>query len=203
MVAGGQGTDMERSLIEPPADATRLRRSTSPPATAPGSTADLAVQGRPAPSRCCRWWSPTPATRLPDGSEGRTHASFAVGLVERRRRSRPSRSTARRASARMSKPASTASPNASDRHSEVASEGAVLQGPPQFVSCLPQKVYHDVNVPLPGVQPRHIPAANDPVRGSSAASGGGETPMADLRRHAPVEADGARRLPPRRSPRRA
>jgi hypothetical protein len=79
MVAGGEGTDMERSLIDPPADATRSEMSIAP---GDGARVDGAMS---LPTRRVNG-SVLPVVvadaryRLPDGSEGRTHASFAVGL---------------------------------------------------------------------------------------------------------------------------
>ena len=79
MVATGQGTDMERSLIEPPADATHSEMSIAPGdgARVDGAislpTARLHGSVLPVVVADARY-------RLPDGSEGRTHASFAVGL---------------------------------------------------------------------------------------------------------------------------
>ncbi len=82
MVAAGQGSDTERMLIEPPADA-----SVSEVDIAAGDGAR--VEGEIALSKAglgdetvlpvvvadARY-------RLPDGSEGRTHASFAIGLPD-------------------------------------------------------------------------------------------------------------------------
>jgi hypothetical protein len=79
MVAAGEGTDMERSLIEPPADATRSQMT-----IAPGDGAR--VEGAISLPHEGLHGSVLPVVvadaryRLPDGSEGRTHASFAVGL---------------------------------------------------------------------------------------------------------------------------
>ena len=79
MVAGGQGTDMERSLIEPPADAAQSEMD-----IAPGDGAR--VEGAISVPRGGLHGAVLPVVvadaryRLPDGSEGRTHASFAVGL---------------------------------------------------------------------------------------------------------------------------
>jgi hypothetical protein len=79
MVAGGEGTDMERSLIEPPADAILSEMT-----IAPGDGAR--VDGAISLPRDGLHGSVLPVVvadaryRLPDGSEGRTHASFAVGL---------------------------------------------------------------------------------------------------------------------------
>ena len=79
MVAAGEGTDMERSLIEPPADASLAEMSIEP---GDGARVDGAIslprEGLRGPVlpvvvADARY-------RLPDGSEGRTHASFAVGL---------------------------------------------------------------------------------------------------------------------------
>lgn len=79
MVAAGEGTDMERSLIEPPADAALSEMT-----IAPGDGAR--VDGAISLPRDSQRGSILPVVvadaryRLPDGSEGRTHASFAVGL---------------------------------------------------------------------------------------------------------------------------
>ena len=79
MVAAGTGTDMERSLIEPPAGATRSEMSIAP---GDGARVDGAIS---LPTNGLHG-SVLPVVvadaryRLPDGSEGRTHASFAVGL---------------------------------------------------------------------------------------------------------------------------
>ena len=79
MVAAGEGTDMERSLIEPPADAalTELNIAPGDGARVEGAislpTESLHGQVLPVVVADARY-------RLPDGSEGRTHASFAVGL---------------------------------------------------------------------------------------------------------------------------
>ena len=79
MVAAGEGTDMERSLIEPPAGATRSEMDIEP-----GDGAR--VEGAISLPREGLHGSVLPVVvadaryRLPDGSEGRTHASFAVGL---------------------------------------------------------------------------------------------------------------------------
>ncbi|HYJ53242.1 MAG TPA: hypothetical protein VEW04_08715 [Allosphingosinicella sp.] len=78
MVAAGEGTEMERSLIEPPADATRSDLSIEP---GDGARVDGAMalpkdglQGDVLPVVVA-----DARYTLPDGSEGRTHASFAVG----------------------------------------------------------------------------------------------------------------------------
>ncbi|MBV9882459.1 MAG: hypothetical protein JO276_05570 [Sphingomonadaceae bacterium] len=79
MVAGGEGTDMERSLIEPPADAALSELSIDPgdgarvDGTISVPTERLHGAVLPVVVADARY-------RLPDGSEGRTHASFAVGL---------------------------------------------------------------------------------------------------------------------------
>ena len=81
MVAGGQGTDMERALIEPPADA-----SVSEVDIAAGDGAR--VDGRISLSKDGLTEPVLPVVvadaryTLPDGSEGRTHASFAVGVAD-------------------------------------------------------------------------------------------------------------------------
>jgi hypothetical protein len=78
MVAAGEGSEMERSLIDPPADATRSELS-----IAPGDGA--MVEGAMALSKDGLHDSVLPVVvadaryTLPDGSEGRTHASFAIG----------------------------------------------------------------------------------------------------------------------------
>jgi hypothetical protein len=79
MVAAGTGTDMERSLIDPPADAQRSELSIP---AGDGARVDGAIS---LPKEGLRG-SVLPVVvadaryTLPDGSEGRTHASFAVGL---------------------------------------------------------------------------------------------------------------------------
>jgi hypothetical protein len=79
MVATGEGTDMERSLIDPPADAAHSEMSIAP---GDGARVDGAMS---LPTQRLNG-SVLPVVvadaryRLPDGSEGRTHASFAVGL---------------------------------------------------------------------------------------------------------------------------
>jgi len=79
MVAAGEGTDMERSLIEAPASASHSEMSIAP---GDGVRVDGAIslprEGLRGPVlpvvvADARY-------TLPDGSEGRTHASFAVGL---------------------------------------------------------------------------------------------------------------------------
>jgi hypothetical protein len=81
VVAAGEGTDMERSLIEPSAEATH-------------NTVDIAagdgarVEAKIAMSKDGLDAPVLPVVvadaryTLPDGSEGRTHASFAVGVPE-------------------------------------------------------------------------------------------------------------------------
>jgi hypothetical protein len=81
VVAAGEGTDMERSLIEPPAEATH-------------NAVDIAagdgarVEAKIAMSKDGLDAPVLPVVvadaryTLPDGSEGRTHASFAVGVPE-------------------------------------------------------------------------------------------------------------------------
>jgi hypothetical protein len=75
MVAAGEATDMERSLIEPPAGAAHSELS-----LAPGDGAKveakvaLATHGAVLPVVVA-----DARYRLPDGSQGRTAASFAVG----------------------------------------------------------------------------------------------------------------------------
>jgi hypothetical protein len=79
MVAAGPGTDMERSLIEPPADAAQSEMTIEPgdgarvEGTMSLPSGGLHGQVLPVVVADARY-------RLPDGSEGRTHASFAVGL---------------------------------------------------------------------------------------------------------------------------
>jgi LPXTG-motif cell wall-anchored protein len=81
MVAGGQGTDMERSLIEPPADAnvSELDIAAGDGARVEGMMAmpkaGLTEPVLPVLVADARY-------TLPDGSEGRTHASFVVGRPE-------------------------------------------------------------------------------------------------------------------------
>jgi hypothetical protein len=79
VVAAGEGSDYERSLIEPPADASVERVSID---AGEGATVEakigLAKEGSdesvlPVVVADARY-------TLPDGSEGRTHASFAVGV---------------------------------------------------------------------------------------------------------------------------
>jgi len=81
VVAAGEGTDMERSLIEPPADATHNEIEI---AAGDGARVEAKIamskEGLDAPVlpvvvADARY-------TLPDGSEGRTHASFAVGVPE-------------------------------------------------------------------------------------------------------------------------
>jgi hypothetical protein len=81
VVAAGEGTDMERSLIEPPADATHSEVDID---AGDGARVEAKIamskDGLDAPIlpvvvADARY-------TLPDGSEGRTHASFAVGVVE-------------------------------------------------------------------------------------------------------------------------
>jgi hypothetical protein len=81
VVAAGEGTDMERSLIEPSADATH---NTIDIAAGDGARVEAKIamskDGLDAPVlpvvvADARY-------TLPDGSEGRTHASFAVGVPE-------------------------------------------------------------------------------------------------------------------------
>lgn len=79
VVAAGEGSDYERSLIEPPADASVEQMSID---AGEGATVEakigLANEGHdesvlPVVVADARY-------TLPDGSEGRTHASFAVGV---------------------------------------------------------------------------------------------------------------------------
>lgn len=79
VVAAGEGTDYERSLIDPPADATVQQVAID---AGEGTTVEakigLAKDGMdesvlPVVHADARY-------TLPDGSEGRTHASFAVGV---------------------------------------------------------------------------------------------------------------------------
>ncbi|TMJ19504.1 MAG: hypothetical protein E6G92_06935 [Alphaproteobacteria bacterium] len=78
MVAAGEGSEMERSLIEPPAGATRSDLSIEP-----GDGAR--VEGAMSLPRDGLHGDVLPVVvadaryTLPDGSEGRTHASFAIG----------------------------------------------------------------------------------------------------------------------------
>jgi hypothetical protein len=78
MVAAGEGTEMERSLIEPPAGATHSDLSIEP---GDGARVEGAMSLRkdglhgevlPVVVADARY-------TLPDGSEGRTHAAFAIG----------------------------------------------------------------------------------------------------------------------------
>jgi len=79
MVAAGEGTDMERSLIDPPADATRSEMSIAP---GDGARVDgaMSLPAQHAHGSVLPVVVADARYRLPDGSEGRTHASFAVGL---------------------------------------------------------------------------------------------------------------------------
>ena len=79
VVAAGEGTDYERSLIEPPADAAVQQVAID---AGEGATVEarigLAKEGHdesilPVVHADARY-------TLPDGSEGRTHASFAIGV---------------------------------------------------------------------------------------------------------------------------
>ncbi|HYI47545.1 MAG TPA: hypothetical protein VEX35_03685 [Allosphingosinicella sp.] len=81
VVAAGEGTDMERSLIEPPAEATHNEIDI---AAGDGARVEAKIamskEGLDAPVlpvvvADARY-------TLPDGSEGRTHASFAIGVPE-------------------------------------------------------------------------------------------------------------------------
>jgi hypothetical protein len=77
MVAAGEGTDMERSLIEPPADATHSEMSI---AAGDGARVDGAISLPGLRGSVLPVVVADARYRLPDGSEGRTHASFAIGL---------------------------------------------------------------------------------------------------------------------------
>jgi len=79
MVAGGQGTDMERMLIDPPADA---QVSEVDIAAGDGARVDgeLAVSKGNLTEPVLPVVVADARYTLPDGSEGRTHASFAFGL---------------------------------------------------------------------------------------------------------------------------
>jgi hypothetical protein len=79
VVAAAEGSEMERSLIDPPADATVEQISIE---AGEGATVEarigLAKDGidesvLPVVHADARY-------TLPDGSEGRTHASFAIGV---------------------------------------------------------------------------------------------------------------------------
>ena len=78
MVAGGQGTDMERSLIDPPADATVNEVD-----IAAGDGARVEARIALPKSGMTEPVMPVVVAdaryTLPDGSEGRTHASFEIG----------------------------------------------------------------------------------------------------------------------------
>ncbi len=80
MFAAGEGTDMERMLIEPPADATVSEVDIG---AGDGTRVDAEIA---LPKAGLHEQTVLPVVvadaryRLPDGSEGRTSASFAVGL---------------------------------------------------------------------------------------------------------------------------
>lgn len=82
LVAGGHATDMERMLIEPPADATVSEVDI---AAGDGARVEAEIT---LPKAGIRDETLLPVIvadaryRLPDGSEGRTSASFAIGLPE-------------------------------------------------------------------------------------------------------------------------
>ena len=78
MVAGGTGSEMERSLIEPPADA-QLSELDIPAGDGARVEAELAVPKHDMTGSVLPVVVADARYRLPDGSEGRTHASFAVG----------------------------------------------------------------------------------------------------------------------------
>jgi len=82
MFAAGPGTDMERSLIDPPADATVSEMDI---AAGDGARVEAEIA---LPKSANREESVLPVVvadaryTLPDGSEGRTSASFAIGMSE-------------------------------------------------------------------------------------------------------------------------
>jgi len=79
MVATGQGTDMESSLIEAPADA---QVSEVDIAAGDGARveAELAIPKGSSSEPVLPVVVADARYRLPDGSEGRTHAAFAIGM---------------------------------------------------------------------------------------------------------------------------
>lgn len=79
MVAGGRGSEMERSLITPPADAQVSKVDIS---AGDGARveAELAVPKGSLGEPVLPVVVADARYRLPDGSEGRTHAAFEIGL---------------------------------------------------------------------------------------------------------------------------
>ena len=79
VVAAGDGTDNERSLIDPPADAATQRVAID---AGEGATveAKIGVSKEGADESILPVVHADARYTLPDGSEGRTHASFAVGV---------------------------------------------------------------------------------------------------------------------------
>jgi hypothetical protein len=79
VVAAGQGTDYERSLIDPPADAAVQRVAID---AGEGATveAKIGVSKEGLDESVLPVVHADARYTLPDGSEGRTHASFAVGV---------------------------------------------------------------------------------------------------------------------------
>jgi hypothetical protein len=78
MVAGGQGTDFERSLIDPPADAT-VNEVDIPAGDGARVEARIALPKSGMTEPVLPVVVADARYILPDGSEGRTHASFAIG----------------------------------------------------------------------------------------------------------------------------
>ena len=136
MVAAGEGTDMERSLIEPPADAAGLGGRHRRRRRRPGRGGD-----RRCPRRAWRRAGaagggrrrPLPPARRQRGPHPRRVRDRRAGGG--RARCRPSRPTAPPAFARMSRPASTANPNASDA-SGAKRKGGSSRGRPFLYSNL-------------------------------------------------------------------
>jgi hypothetical protein len=81
MVAGGQGTDMERALIDAPADAT-VSEVDIPAGDGARVDGQIALSKDGLTEPVLPVLVADARYTLPDGSEGRTHASFAVGVVE-------------------------------------------------------------------------------------------------------------------------
>jgi hypothetical protein len=79
MVASNAATEMERALIEPPADAQRTEVDI-PPGDGAKVEAAISVPTEGLRGKVLPVIVADARYRLPDGSEGRTSASFAVGL---------------------------------------------------------------------------------------------------------------------------
>ena len=111
MVAAGEGTDMERMLIDPPADASHSEVTIEP---GDGARVDGAIS---LPKRACRG-GPAGGRRRrplpPARRQRRPHLGPSRSACRAATASRPSRSTCRPACATMSRPACTAIPNGSD-----------------------------------------------------------------------------------------